>query len=79
MQGCLSTNFWTYMAINFRDTIEIVAIISAKEIGKLGLPVPRAFLHCFQKGVHWTAHIEEVYISIKSNLKDSKFYKLGFL
>ena len=61
------------------DITKTVTCISAEEIGKLGIPVPGASLHCFQKGVHWTDQLEEIYISIKSNLKDSKFYKLGFL
>ena len=33
----------------FGDTAETVSGISAEEIGKLGLPVPGASLHCFQK------------------------------
>ena len=33
----------------FGDTIETVTDISAREIGKLGLPVPRDSLQCFQK------------------------------
>ena len=57
-----------YESSNFRDIIEIVSGISAKEIGKLGLPST-----IFRKGVHWTAQLEEIYISIQSNLKDSKF------
>ena len=27
----------------------------------------------FRKGVHWTAQLEEIYISIQSDLKDPKF------
>ena len=34
---------------NFRDTAETVSDIYAEEIGKLGLPIPGASLHCFQK------------------------------
>ena len=34
---------------NLGDIIETVTCISAEEIEKLGLPVPGAFLHCFQK------------------------------
>ena len=33
----------------------------------------------FRKGVHWKSHLEEVYIHIQSDMKDSKFLKLGFL
>ena len=64
----------TYESSNFRDIIEIVSGISAKEIGKLGLPST-----VFRKGVHWTAQIEEIYISIQSDMKYSNFLKLGFL
>ena len=41
--------FETHMSSNFRDTIETILDISAEEIGKLGLPIPGASLHCFQK------------------------------
>ena len=33
----------------------------------------------FRKGVHWSAPFEEIYLFIQSYLKDSKFWKLGFL
>ena len=36
-------------SINFGYTIETVTGISAEEFGKLGLLVPGASLHCFQK------------------------------
>ena len=49
MLGCLITKFQTHMCSNFGDIIEIVIDISAEEIGKLGLLVPGASLHYFQK------------------------------
>ena len=49
MLGYLSTKFKTYMSINFIDITETVTGISAEEIGKLGLPIPGASLHYFQK------------------------------
>ena len=49
MRGYLSEKFQTQRSSNFGDIIETVMAISAKEIGKLGLPVPRASLHCFHK------------------------------
>ena len=49
IRGYLSAKFQKYKSINFRDIIETVTGISAEEIGKLGLPVPRASLDCFQK------------------------------
>ena len=49
MQGYLSEKFMTQRISNFGDIIETVTGISAKEIRKLGLPVPGASLHCFQK------------------------------
>ena len=62
------------MISNCGDTAETVSRISVEEIGKVGLPVQRASLHFFsRKGVHWIAHLKEVYISIQSDLKDSKF------
>ena len=65
MQGYLSTKFQTQRSSNFGDITEIVTGISAEEIGKLGLPVLGASLHCFfRKGVHWTAPFEEIYFSI---------------
>ena len=39
----------TYRSSNFGDTAETVVGIAAEEIGKLGLPIPGASLHCFQK------------------------------
>ena len=27
----------------------------------------------FRKGVHWKTHLENIYLSMKSDLKDSKF------
>ena len=41
--------FQTQKSSTFRDTIETVSGIYAEEIGKLGLPIPGASLHCFQK------------------------------
>jgi len=38
-----------YLSSNFGDITETVTAISAEEIGKPGLPVPEASLHCFQK------------------------------
>ena len=49
MRAYLSTKFQTHRSSNFRDISEIATGISAEEIGKLGLPVPGASLHCFQK------------------------------
>ena len=71
--------FQTQRSSTFRDTAEIVSGISAKEIGKLGLPVLGASSIVFRKGVHWKARLEYVYLSIQSYLKYSKFLKLGFL
>ena len=51
MWGYLSEKIQTYMSSNFRDIIEIGTGISAEEIGKLGLPVPGASLHCYQKRI----------------------------
>ena len=79
MRGYLNAKFQTQRSSNFGDTAETVTGISAEEFGKLGLPVPGASLHFFRKGVHWTAQIEDIYIYIQSNLKYSKFLKLGFL
>ena len=83
MRGYLSEKFQTYRISNFGYIIEIVTGISAEEIRKLGLPVPTLFREfpftIFRKGVHWTAPFEEIYLFIQSYLKDSKFWKLGFL
>ena len=49
MWGYLSTKFQTQRSSNFRDITETVTGISTEEIGKLGLPVPGASLHYFQK------------------------------
>ena len=49
MRGYLRDKFHTQRSSNFGDITEIVTGISAEEIGKLGLPVPGASLHCFQK------------------------------
>ena len=74
MLGDLSAKLQTQRSGNFRDITETVTCIFAEEIGKLGLPVPGASLHCFQKkGVHWTDPFEEIYLYIQSDLKDSKF------
>ena len=45
----LSMKFQTQRSSNFGDTTETVSGISAEEIGKLGLLVLGASLHCFQK------------------------------
>ena len=71
--------FYTQMSSTFWDTTETVSRISAEEIGKLGLPVPTTSSTVFRKGVHCIACLEEVYISIQSDMKDSNFLKLGFL
>ena len=47
--GYLSENFQTYRSSNFRDITETISGIYAEEIGKLGLPVSEASLHCFKK------------------------------
>ena len=47
--GYLSMKFQTYKNRNFEDTLETISGISVEEIGKLGLPVSGASLHCFQK------------------------------
>ena len=49
MWGYLSAKLQTQRSSNFGDITETVTIISAEEIGKLGLPVPKASHHCFQK------------------------------
>ena len=49
MRGYLSAKFQTQRSSNFGDITETVTGISAEEIGKLGLPVTGASLHCFQK------------------------------
>ena len=49
MRGYLSTKFQTQGSRNFGDSVETVSRIFAGEIGKLGLPVPGASLHSFQK------------------------------
>ena len=79
MRGYLSEKLQKHRIIIFGDIIEIVTGISGEEIRKLGLPVPGVSLHCFRKGVHWTAPFEEIYLFIQSYLKDSKFWKLWFL
>ena len=66
-------NFYTYRSQNFGGSIETVLGISRGEIGKLGFLFRELFFIVFKKGVHWTAQIEEIYISIQSDLKDSKF------
>ena len=45
MRGYLSEKFQTQRISNFGDITETVTGISTEEIGKLGLPVLRAFLH----------------------------------
>ena len=45
--GYLSEKFQTQRISNFRDITETVTGIFAEEIGKLGLPVLGASLHCF--------------------------------
>ena len=53
MRGDRIVKFQTQRSSNFGDIIETVTSISAEEIGKIGLPVPGASLHYFQKkGVH---------------------------
>ena len=47
--GYQCKNFYTQRSINFIYIIEIVTWISTEEIGKLGLSIPGASLHCFQK------------------------------
>ena len=47
--GYHSEKFQTLRIRNFGDTTKSISVIFAEEIGKLGLPVPRASLHCFQK------------------------------
>ena len=79
MRGYLSAKFQTQRSINFRDIIETVTGMSAEEIGKLGLPVPGLPSTVFRKGVHWIDPFEEIYLSIQSDLKYSKFLKLRFL
>ena len=49
MRGYLSEKFQTRRNSNFRDITETVIGISAKEIGKLGLPVPEAFPPLFSE------------------------------
>ena len=49
MQGYLSETFQKPRRCNFIDIIETITGISEEEIGKLGLSVPEASLHCFQK------------------------------
>ena len=49
MWGYPSTKFQTQRSSNFGDITETVTDISAEEIGKLGLLVPGASLHYFQK------------------------------
>ena len=53
--------------------METVIGISVEEISKLGLPVPGDSLHCFQKRSTLEGLFEEIYISIQSDLKYSKF------
>ena len=77
MRGYLSEKFQTQRISNLGNITETVTGISVEEIGKLGLPIPGASLHYFQKkGVHWTTHLEEFYLSIQSDLKYSKFFKI---
>ena len=49
MRGYLSEKVQTQGISNLGDITETVTGISAEEIGKLGLHVPGASLHCFQK------------------------------
>jgi len=51
------------MSNYFGDTAEMVSVISAEEIGKLGLLFWELPSTVFRKGVHWKTHLEEVYIS----------------
>ena len=47
--GYLSTKFQTQRSSNFGETVETISGNSAEEIGKLGLPLLGASLHCFYK------------------------------
>ena len=47
----LLSKFQTQRSINFEDTAKTISGIYAEEIGKLGLPISRASLHCFQKRI----------------------------
>ena len=49
MWGYLSAKFQIYRSINFIDITETIARICVEEIGKFGLLVQGASLHCFQK------------------------------
>ena len=70
----LSEKFQTQKkSINFIDIIETVTCISTEEIGKLGLLVPGASLHCFQKRSTLDTPFEEIYLFVQSNLKYTKF------
>ena len=71
--------FQTQRSINLGYITKIVTGISAEEIGKLGLLFRELPSTVFRKGVLWTAPFEEIYIYIQSNMKYSKFLKLGFL
>ena len=47
--GYPNAKFQTQRSSTFRDTTKTMSCISEEEIGKLGLPVSGASLHCFQK------------------------------
>ena len=51
LSGYHSENFQTIRILNLEDTAEAISVISAEEIGKLGLPVLGSSLHCFQKRI----------------------------
>ena len=48
-RGYVNAKLQTHMSSNFGDTAETISGISIGEIGKVGLPILGASLHCFQK------------------------------
>ena len=68
-------NFQTHRTSNFGDSIETVSVISTEEIGKLGLPIPGASLHCFHK----KEYIGQLAFKREIFMCNHKFEKLGFL
>ena len=79
MWSYLREKFQIYRSINLGDIIETVTDISADEIGKLGLPVSRASLHCFQKRSTLDSCIwRDIYLYPIIS-KRFQFLKIGFL
>ena len=78
-RGYLCVNFHTQRSGYFRDTIDSISEMSAKEIGKLGLPVSGASLHFFQKMSTLDSSIWRNISVYPIRSKIFQVLKLGFL